>query len=115
MLTLSERFDDEGEGDEGEEDAVQFLEAGEDAAENLQPAEEAFDFIAFSIECLIVAPRVDTIGLGRSGPLRAQPIQIFPRRISLGAVKSLRTRRRGQISWSWRATAARSKKPLYVL
>ena len=48
--------------------------------------------------------------VGRSGPLRAQPIQIFPRRISLGAVKSLRTRKRGLNSWSWSAIAARSKR-----
>jgi hypothetical protein len=32
--------------------------------------------------------------VGRSGPLRAQRIQIFPSRISLGAVRSLRTRKR---------------------
>ena len=39
MLTLSEGFDDEGKGDEGQKHAVEFLEAGEDAAETLQPAE----------------------------------------------------------------------------
>ena len=56
MLTLSKGLDDEGEGDEGEEDTVQFLEAGEDAAETFQPAEEAFDFIAFLVEGPVVVP-----------------------------------------------------------
>ena len=47
--------------------------------------------------------------VGRSGPLRAQPTQISPRRISLGAVKSFKTRKRGLNSWSWSAIAARTK------
>lgn len=50
MLTLSESFDDEGETKEGKEDAVQFLEAGEDAAVAFEPSEEAFDLVPFAIE-----------------------------------------------------------------
>ena len=46
------------------------------------------------------------------GPLRAQRIRIFPRRISLVAARSLKTRKRGLTSWSWSAIAAQSKQPL---
>jgi hypothetical protein len=35
VLAISESFDDEGEAKEGNEDAVQFLEAGEDGRDPL--------------------------------------------------------------------------------
>jgi hypothetical protein len=41
VLTLSDRFDDESEAEEGEEHAIQFLEAGEDTAVAFEAAEEA--------------------------------------------------------------------------
>ena len=59
MLTLSECFDDEGEAEEREEHAIQFLEAGEDAAVTLEAAEEALDFIAFLVEGPVVTPGIN--------------------------------------------------------
>ena len=66
MLTLSESFDDEREAKEGKEDAVQFFEAGEDAAVTFKPSEKSLDLVPFSIEHAVIAPRVDTVGLGRN-------------------------------------------------
>ena len=65
MLTLSERFDDKSEAEKGEEQAIQFLEPGEDAAVALEAAEKALNFIAFLVECPVIAPRINAIGLGR--------------------------------------------------
>lgn len=46
MFTLAECFYGEGEVEKAEEDYVEFLEVGEDAAEALEPAEEPFDLVA---------------------------------------------------------------------
>jgi len=62
VLTLSESFDDEGEAKEGEEDAIQFLEAGEDAAVAFESAKEPLDFVPLSVECPVIAPGIDAIG-----------------------------------------------------
>lgn len=42
MLTLTHDRDDESKVEEGEEHDVAFVEAGEDAAESLEPVEESF-------------------------------------------------------------------------
>ncbi len=65
MLTLSDRFDDESEAEEGEEHAIQFLEAGKDAAITFEAAEEALDFIALLVEGSVIAPGVNAIAFGR--------------------------------------------------
>jgi hypothetical protein len=36
VFTLAQRFDNEGEVEEGEEEDIEFLEAGEDASEALE-------------------------------------------------------------------------------
>lgn len=41
----SERFDDRNEIDKGDEDHIELLESGEDAAGSLQPAEKPFYFV----------------------------------------------------------------------
>ena len=64
MLTLSKSFYDESEAEEGKKDAVEFFEAGEDAAIAFESSEEPFDLVAFAIEYAVIAPRVDTVGLG---------------------------------------------------
>jgi hypothetical protein len=65
VLTLSDSFDDESEGEEGEENAIQFLEAGEDTAVAFEAAEEALDFIALLVEGSVIAPGINTIAFGR--------------------------------------------------
>src|ERR1035437_590192 len=63
--TNPESFDDECEGEEGEEDDIEFLEAGEDAAEAFQSPEEAIDLIALLVKGTIVLPGMQPVGLGR--------------------------------------------------
>jgi hypothetical protein len=65
VLTLSEGFDDESEAEKRKEHAIEFLEAGEDAAVTLEATEEALDFIAFLIERPVIAPGLNAIGFGR--------------------------------------------------
>jgi hypothetical protein len=62
-LALSESFDDEGEGEEAEEDDIELLEAGEDAAVAFHASEEAFDLIAFLVESAVVAPGIDLLSI----------------------------------------------------
>lgn len=45
MLTLSERLDDQGEVDEGNEEQIQLVEAAEDTAESFEPEKQSFDLI----------------------------------------------------------------------
>ena len=47
MFTLAESLDDEGKVEKGEEEDIEFLEAGADAAEALQPAEERLISLRF--------------------------------------------------------------------
>jgi len=65
VLTLSDSFDDEGEAEEREENAIQFLEAGEDAPVTFEAAKEALDFIALLVEGSVIAPGINAIGFGR--------------------------------------------------
>ena len=64
MLTLSERFDHKGEGEEAEEDDIEFFEAGEGSTESFESTEEPLDFIALFIESAVVFSRLDAVGLG---------------------------------------------------
>lgn len=64
MFTLTQCFDDEGEVEEAEEEDIEFLEAGEDSAEALEPAEELLDLVALLVEGAVVFPRIDAVGLG---------------------------------------------------
>jgi hypothetical protein len=50
VFTLAKRFDDEGEGEEAEEEDIEFLEAGEDSAEAFESPEEPLDFVALLVE-----------------------------------------------------------------
>ena len=65
MLTLSEGFDYESEAEKRKEHAIEFLEAGEDAAVTLEAAEETLDFIAFLVERPVIVPGLNAIGFGR--------------------------------------------------
>jgi hypothetical protein len=64
VFTLSESFDDESEVEEADEQYVEFLEAGEDSTEALEPAEQSFDLVTFLVEGAVVFPGFDAIGLG---------------------------------------------------
>jgi hypothetical protein len=66
VLTLSECFGDQGEGEEAEEEQIQLFEAGEDAPEAFQPAEEALDLVAFPVHRLVVLPWFEAVALGRN-------------------------------------------------
>ena len=90
MLTLSESFDDEGETKEGKEDAVQFLEAGEDAAVAFEPSEEPFDLVPFAIERPVIAPGIDPVGLRRNYGNHAQFEHQLPSLIAFGSRSSSR-------------------------
>ena len=50
VFTLAQHFNDECEVEEAEEEHVEFLEAGKDAAEALEPAEESLYLIALLVE-----------------------------------------------------------------
>ena len=64
MLTLSKRFDDKSETEEGEEDAIQFLEAEEDATVALESSEETFDLVPLCAARAIIAPGSTRLDLG---------------------------------------------------
>ena len=66
MLTLSEGFDDQGEGEKAEEEDIEFFEAGEDAAEALEPPEEPLDLIALAVHGFVVLPGLKAIAFGRN-------------------------------------------------
>ena len=65
MLTLAHGLEDGSKVEEGEEHDVAFVEAGEDAAESLEPVEESFDLVAAALEHAVVFPRLQTGALGR--------------------------------------------------
>lgn len=57
LFTLTaEGVGDQGEVDEGEEDAVELVDAGGDPAVVFEPAEEPFDDIALFVEHAVVLP-----------------------------------------------------------
>jgi hypothetical protein len=64
VFTLTQCFDDEGEGEEAEEEDIEFLESGEDSAEALQSSKQPLDLIALLVKRTIVLPRLDAVGLG---------------------------------------------------
>ena len=66
MFTLTKCFDDKGEGQEAEEEDIEFLESGEDSAEALQPSKQPLDLIALLVKRTIVLPRLYAVGLGRN-------------------------------------------------
>src|ERR1035437_3626625 len=63
--TNPESFDDECEAEEREEDGIECLETGEDAAEAFQSPEESFDLVALLIQGTIILPGMQPVGLGR--------------------------------------------------
>ena len=54
MFTLAQRLDDENESKKCEKDNVEFLEAGEDAAEAFEPPEKPFDFIPLLVQRAVI-------------------------------------------------------------
>src|SRR5512134_884835 len=52
--------------DETNEHGIQFIEAGKDAAESLESAEQSFDFIALTVHGPVIFPGIEAIGLGRN-------------------------------------------------
>jgi hypothetical protein len=64
VFTLTQGFDDQGEVEESKEEHVEFLEAREDSAEAFEATEEPLDFVALFVECTVVVPGLDPIGLG---------------------------------------------------
>ena len=83
VFTLSERFDDESEVEEANEQHVEFLEPGEDSAEAFEPSEQPFDLVAFLVECAVVLPGFDAIGLGWNDRNHAQIDHQLPCLVSL--------------------------------
>ena len=51
--------------DEGKVDDIEFVEAGEDAAEAFEPPEERLDLIVFAVDGLVVLPWFQAVALGR--------------------------------------------------
>ena len=51
--------------DEGKVDDIEFVEAGEDAAEAFEPPEERLDLIVFAVDGLVVPPWFQAVALGR--------------------------------------------------
>jgi len=66
VLTLSQRFNDQGEVDEGDEHHVELLESREDASESLQASEQPLYLVAPLVHLTIVLPSADPIALGRN-------------------------------------------------
>ena len=66
MLTLTEGLDDESEVEESQKDDVEFIEAGEDAAEAFEPAEEPLDLITLAVHGFIILPGTQAIAFGRN-------------------------------------------------
>jgi hypothetical protein len=65
VFTLSKIIDDQCEIDECEKDDVEFVEAGEDAAEAFEPAEEPGYLIASAIHGFVALPGIQSVALGR--------------------------------------------------
>ena len=49
VFTLTESFDDEGEGEEAEVEDIELFEPGEDSAEAFESSEQALDLVAFLV------------------------------------------------------------------
>lgn len=62
---LTQGFDDQRKVDEGDEDEIRRVEATEDAAEALEPAEQPFDLFAASIAGFLDGPRVGAVWVWR--------------------------------------------------
>jgi len=75
-------FNDESKVNECQEDEIQFFESGEDPAEAFEPSEEPFDFISLLVEFFVVAPRIESVGLGRDHWNHAQVEYKLPRFIA---------------------------------
>ena len=63
MLTLAQPDPDKREGNEGPEQHIEFVVAGEDPPEALKAAEESFDMVALSIDLLVQPPRPESLGI----------------------------------------------------
>lgn len=66
MLTLSEGLDGQSEGEESEKNDVEFIEAGEDAAEAFESAEEPLHLVALAVHGLVVPPGLQAGAFGRN-------------------------------------------------
>jgi hypothetical protein len=66
VLTLTKSLDDQGEVEESEKDDVEFIEAGEDAAEAFESAEEPLDLVALAVHGFVVLPGPQAIAFGRN-------------------------------------------------
>ncbi len=64
MLTLTQSFDNKNEVDECGEHYIELVEAGEDASEALESAEESLHLVAPTIHHPVIFPRADAIALG---------------------------------------------------
>lgn len=65
MLTLTECLHDQSESEESKKDDDEFIEAGEDAAEAFESAEEPLDLVALAVHGFIVLPGLEAIAFGR--------------------------------------------------
>ena len=83
MFTLTESFDDEGEGEEAEEEDIELFEPGEDSAEAFESSEQALDLVAFLVEGAVVFPGFDAIGLRRNHRNHAQAEHQLPGLVAL--------------------------------
>ena len=50
--------------DEGNEDDIELIESGEDAAKSLEPSEQSFDLVALSVHSTVVSQGDKRFALG---------------------------------------------------
>lgn len=79
MLTLTKRFDDQGEVDEGHEHHVELVEPGEDPAEAFEAAEEPLDLVPPRVHEAIVLPGFDSARIRRHDRHEAEVEHQLPR------------------------------------
>ena len=66
MLALSEGLDEQGEVEESEKGDVEFIVAGEDAAEAFEPAEESLDLVALAAHGYVIRLGLQMMASGRN-------------------------------------------------
>lgn len=65
LLILFESLNDEGKNNEGKKYGIQFVISSTDPSVPLETPEQAFNFVTFFIEILVIFPRLQAIGVGR--------------------------------------------------
>jgi len=63
-VNTNDSIGDQCEMNEEHEDAIQFVESGEDPSKALQPTKQPFDLVAFFVHLLAIFPGTQAIGFG---------------------------------------------------